>query len=134
MYPDNSRQTPLRPRHVLELTLLYNPLPSGSANTTRTSSLTDFRNCPTPEIVPPVPTKRLVYFRSRLYLAFVFMLRRTGSMETDDARATLSFAGRYVMGPKKFRKIRVNGIFVRAGVKPRRGVKAPPTSAGQGTL
>ena len=36
-------------------TLLYIPDPSGSARTTFTSTLTFFRNCPIPAIVPPVP-------------------------------------------------------------------------------
>lgn len=39
------------------LTLLYNPLPSGSANTIWTSLFMDLRNCPIPEMVPPVPAK-----------------------------------------------------------------------------
>ena len=42
---------------LFKLTLLYSPLPSGSANTIRTSWLTDFRKLPIPEIVPPVPAK-----------------------------------------------------------------------------
>ena len=37
-------------------TLLYRPLPSGSASTTCTSSFMDLRNCPVPAIVPPVPS------------------------------------------------------------------------------
>lgn len=36
-------------------TLLYSPLPGGSASTTRTSSDMVLRNCPVPAIVPPVP-------------------------------------------------------------------------------
>ena len=42
---------------LFKLTLLYNPLPSGSANTIRTSCFTDFRKLPIPEMVPPVPAK-----------------------------------------------------------------------------
>lgn len=36
-------------------TLLYNPLPSGSAIAIRISSFFDFKYCPTPATVPPVP-------------------------------------------------------------------------------
>ena len=41
--------------HRLAPTLLYRPLPSGSAIATTMSSFFDFKYCPTPATVPPVP-------------------------------------------------------------------------------
>ena len=77
-----------------KLTLLYNPLPSGSANTIRMSCFTDFRKFPIPEIVPPVPAK--------IWGVSLFVGARSWSdrrMESNKALNTI-LAGRYVMGPK----------------------------------
>jgi hypothetical protein len=44
---------------------LYNPLPSGSAIAIRISSFFDFKYCPTPATVPPVP---LLWFKTDINL------------------------------------------------------------------
>lgn len=79
---------------AFNLTLLYNPLPSGSANTIRTSSFADFRNCPIPEIVPPVPTK------ISLFLFPLIRVHVGQTMETNGRRG-IFVAGKYAMGPKR---------------------------------